>query len=427
MNPTCTCSRLMTTIPAIAVLLIFFETTPVNQSASSTIHAISDDSPTEPSISDPHLKVEVIFRGMEFPTNMVFLGRDDILVLEKNEGTINRIVNGQALDEPLMSIDVSENGERGMLGIEYEHGQNMDKLTTDGTLYIFMTEENDGEIFNHLYRYDLSKGLIKNPEILLEVPGTPGPKHNGGEVIIGPDGYIYTIIGDVSANLNKASNKGNDEPDGRAGILRLTRDGESVESVIGEGEPANKYYAYGIRNGFGMDFDPVTKDLWDTENGENFDDEINHVKRGFNSGWNQIQGLSEFKDNFKETNLVDFDGKGEYSDPEFVWSETVGVTAIRFLDSDRYGQEYENDMFIGDFNNGNLYHFELNEERTGLELEGELEDKIANNQDELEPVIFGTGFGGITDIQVGPDGYLYVLANGSIFRIIPTVKSLENI
>ena len=62
-----------------------------------------------------------------------------------------------------------------------------------------------------------------------------------------------------------------------------------------------------------------------------------------------------------------------------------------------------------DFHNGNIYHFDLNEERTELALAMNLRDKIADNVDELEGVIFGQGFGGITDLEVGPDGHLYVL------------------
>ena len=54
-----------------------------------------------------------------------------------------------------------------------------------------------------------------------------------------------------------------------------------------------KYYAYGIRNSFGMDFDPVTGNLWDTENGPSYGDEINLVEPGFNSGWQVVQGSLE--------------------------------------------------------------------------------------------------------------------------------------
>ena len=175
------------------------------------------------------------------------------------------------------------------------------------------------------------------------------------------------------------------------------------------------YFAYGIRNSFGMDFDPVTGHIWDTENGRNDDDEINLVLPGFNSGWPDIQGPASRPENDDadvEDDLVDFDGRGEYRDPEFTWNITVGPTAIKFYNSTQLGVEYQNDIFVGDINNGRIYHFDLNEDRTGLMLDdGELEDKVGDNEDELSSggVVFGTGFRAISDIEVGPDGNLYAL------------------
>ena len=118
----------------------------------------------------------------------------------------------------------------------------------------------------------------------------------------------------------------------------------------------NKYYAYGIRNSFGLDFDPVTGKLWDTENGPSFGDEINLIEPGFNSGWKDVQGVWKVKggnEGDAELNpsdgLADFGGKGKYSAPKFIWENVVGPTAIKFLDSDKIGKQYQNDMFVGDF------------------------------------------------------------------------------
>jgi len=85
------------------------------------------------------------------------------------------------------------------------------------------------------------------------------------------------------------------------------------------------------------------------------------------------------------------------------------------------GSQFENDLFVGDFKNGRIYHFDLNKNRTGLILDGVLSDKIANTDEELEMVTFAQGFSGISDMEVGPDGYLYVLdyGKGAIYRIIP--------
>ena len=192
----------------------------------------------------------------------------------------------------------------------------------------------------------------------------------------------------------------------------------------------NKYYAYGIRNSFGIDFDPVTGNLWDTENGPNYGDEINLVEPGFNSGWNRVQGIWEDNEgnigNAIRSNpegLVSFGGKGKYSPPELTWKNRVGPTALKFLDSERLGVEYRNDIFVSDYHGGRIYHFDLDRTRTELLLNDTLQDKVVDSPDEIEQQIFGQGFGGITNMEVGPDGYLYILSiydgKGSLFRIVP--------
>jgi glucose/arabinose dehydrogenase len=190
------------------------------------------------------------------------------------------------------------------------------------------------------------------------------------------------------------------------------------------------YYAYGIRNSFGIAFDPVSDKLWDTEVANHFGDEINLVEPGFNSGSENIQGVwaEDEEGNMRDLtsndvkSLVNFDGKGKYSAPEFTWIEPTTPTAIKFFHSDKLGSKYQNDLFVGDFNHGYLYLFELSPDRTQLVLNNNLNDKIADSSSyELQDVLFGEGFGAITDIEVGPDGYLYVvsISEGKIFRIVP--------
>ena len=113
--------------------------------------------------------------------------------------------------------------------------------------------------------------------------------------------------------------------------------------------------------------------------------------------------------------------EGKYSDPEFTWNYPVGVTSIEFFNSDKLGEEYKNDLFIGTFNDGVIYHFDLNNDRTQLALNGELQDKVADTNEELQDVIFGKNMDSITDLETGPDGYLYVLSigQGKLWRIVP--------
>ncbi|HYZ60782.1 MAG TPA: PQQ-dependent sugar dehydrogenase, partial [Nitrososphaeraceae archaeon] len=183
-----------------------------------------------------------------------------------------------------------------------------------------------------------------------------------------------------------------------------------------------------IRNSFGMDFDPITGNLWDTENGGLYD-EINLVFPGFNSGWDKVTGKADSKQTFDaEDDLVDFDGMGEYSNPEFSWQGGTVPTAILFFHSNKLGSDFENDIFIGTAT-GNLHHFDLQDGRNELALEGDLEDEVADDFEEGQSTIVASELGIITDLDVGPDGYLYGTSfdrNGSIFRLYPTNIIEEN-
>jgi glucose/arabinose dehydrogenase len=388
----------------------------------------------QPTIAkDPNLKLELVAQGLKLPTSMAFLGPNDILVLEKESGTVQRIVNGKMLPQPLLQVPVSTTSERGMLGIAVA------KHSNGVPTYVFLYYTKDGgggsqSLANVLYRYELVNDQLTNPKLLLNLPALRGPNHNGGKVVIGPDNNVYTVIGDLRAHRTQAQNVVNGPAaDSTGGILRVTQDGQPVSnSPLGQQGtvPLNLYYAYGIRNSFGIDFDPVSKKLWDTENGPTFGDEINLVEPGFNSGWVQVQGIWAVEGSLKKgpvnpnpsANLVDFGGKGKYRAPEFIWTKPIAPTALKFINSAKLGSQYQNDMFVGDIKKGNLYHFDLNQARTGLVLNGTLSNKIANTAQDSQPIIFASGFDeGITDLQVGPDGYLYVLAYaGSIYRVVPS-------
>lgn len=383
-----------------------------------------------PQINDSSLKAEVVVDdGLQLPTTMAFLGPNDILVLEKDKGTVRRIINGSLLQEPLLDVDVATEIERCMCGITVSRNQSNSAATTT-YVFLYYTEAESGDgskaLGNRVYRYELVNGKLAEQQLILDLPAFPGPRHNGGAIAIGPDENLYVTIGDVDGHKTQFQNiKNGTLPDGTSGILRITQDGQPVPyGLLGYTYPLSLYYAYGIRNSFGIDFDPLTGNLWDTENGPGYGDEVNLVEPGFNSGWAKVQGMWTVENETIATpvdydNLVDFNGKGHYSSPEFTWNDTVGPTAIKFLKSSKLGERYQNDLFIGDVHNGYVYHFELSKNRRSLLLNDSLSDRVGNTDNELGGIIFGTGFGGITDLQVGPDGYLYVLSigQGKIFRI----------
>ena len=385
----------------------------------------------KPKLFDSNLRISTIAEGLSTPTTMAFVGPGDFLVLEKDTGMVKRIVDGKVLPKPVLDITVANSVERCLCGIAVsKHGS-----TTYVFLYYTEIEGKDGDdkagkqpIGNRVYRYELSGDSLINPLLLMDLPANPGPRHNGGDIMIGPDNNLYVTIGDVDGSFKgpttetKTQNyKGGVDPDGRGGILRISQDGQPTDGILGDSIPLRIYYAYGIRNSFGIDFDPISGNLWDTENGPGNGDEINLVLPGFNSGWQQVQGLASMEDSFSESDLQDFDGKGHYSDPELVWVNTAGPTAVKFLESTALGTSYENDMFVGDVHNGRIYHFDLTPDRKDLILPQALSLRVIEKPSSpgVSSIVFGEGFGGITDLELGPDGNLYVVSIGlgSIFQI----------
>ena len=381
-----------------------------------------------PVLHDDMLALELVVEGLDLPTSMRFLDDGTILVLEKNNGQVRVVSDGKRLDEPAIDVEVATAVEQGLLGIAIWNGEN------DTSVFLYLTENYEDKTRNVIYKYiyDENEKTLENMTLVLELPGEPGPFHNGGKLATGPrDGYLYAVIGDVSSGGGILDNQiPGRPPNDKSVILRVDRDsGTPVEdnpfyNYTGSMEKLHQYYAYGIRNSFGMEFDPMTGKLWMTENGDDVYDEINIVEPGFNSGWHKIMGPIVRTNMTIENDLIIFDG-AKYGDPIFSWYAPVGVTDIEFLNSTKLGEKYDDNVFVGDINNGNLYFFEVNGNRTGVTFHDPrlldlVADPVKEGEDsELSSLILGDGFGRITDIESGPDGLLYIMTyeDGKIYRL----------
>ncbi len=392
-----------------------------------------------PSINkDPNLKVETLVNGLDSPTSMAFVDNNNILVLEKS-GQVRLVSNGVLQDKPVLQVHVDTESERGLLGIAIMNSTKTSGATVNNNkdnskqVFLYYTESNGGDLRNRVYRYDWdaqTKALV-NPTLMLDLPALLGPNHDGGKLVIGPDHYLYAVIGDLNHRGKLQNIIDGPDPEDTSVIFRVNpNDGSAAPGNPFINNPnieMHKYYAYGIRNSFGITFDPITGNLWQTENGPDVYDEINVVKPGFNSGWIKVMGpLSRNADVNIADQLVNYPGS-HYTDPVFSWKNPVAVTDIEFMKSSALGQKYKNNIFVGDYNNGNLYYFELNSTRTGIKPDAGLSGSlVVDNEDQLSAVTFGTGFGAISDIKTGPkDGLLYVLSinDGTIYKIIHSISS----
>jgi glucose/arabinose dehydrogenase len=367
---------------------------------------------------------------------MAFVGPGDILVLQKNDGMVRRILNGVLQPGPVLDVAVHFSSERGLLGIALDPD-----FVNNRYVYLYYTESATGAdtslssstpLGNRVYRYTWNAGgagSLTSPSLVLSLPATPGPNHNGGVIAFGPDDALYGVIGDLNRQGKTQNIPSGPGPELAGVIIRTGRDGAPLPDNPfydpAAADPLDSIFAYGVRNSFGLTFDPLTGRLWESENGPSVFDEINVIASGFNGGWNQIMG-PDARDPQGLADLWMAPG-AVYRDPEFSWAVPVAPTGVAFAASRMLGCGLAGDLLAGDNNCGQLYRFKLNPARDGLSFSSAfLQDRVADNSGltcsgEMGEILFGSGFGVITDLENGPDGRLYVvsLSLGAVYRIGP--------
>lgn len=381
-------------------------------------------------VNDPALSVQLVASGLASPTGIAFIGDDDILVLQELDGTVRRIVGGVLLPSPVLDLPVDNMLlDRGLLGIALDPD-----FVNHRYAYLFYVEADvDGgtTVGIRITRFRWDGAALVEPRIVLTPPIRPNVFRVGGKLVFGADDMLYTVVGDQQFGAKLQNIPAGANPNDTSVIFRTFSDGATpadnpFAGSTGPLQPMNRYYAYGIRNSFGLAVDPVSGALWDTENGQNAYDEINRVERGMNSGWLKLQG-PDARDPDGVADLWTAPG-AVYSDPEFSWATPVAPTSISFIQNPKLGCDRLHDALVAGTNCGLLYHFPVDAQRAGFALSSaELTDLVADNNtsdpcvQEQAEISFGSGFGIITDAVTGPDGLVYVVSldQGSVYRIVP--------
>jgi glucose/arabinose dehydrogenase len=455
-----------------------------------------------PTVLDRNLAVREAVAGLSQPISIAFFGNDDMFVLEKASGKVLR-VSGGTVQGTVLDLAVNSASERGLLGIAV-HPQ----FAANGFVYLYWTETISGAdsavladvplLGNRVDRFrwngatlSFDRNLIRLRAFQADAGQPERGNHDGGVLRVGPDGKVYVIVGDLGRRGQLQNLRdgpfGAGIPDDQFGgpqpddahltgvILRLNDDGSTptdnpffaAGAAIGGavGTNVQKVFAYGLRNSFGMAFDPASGQLWEQENGDDSFSELNIAAPGFNSGWVQIMGPPERIAQFRaiETDPTapqPFTPAGyfglqqvrwspvniaatpqealarlfmlpgaHYSAPELSWKFEVAPGGIGFLSSGALGPQYRNDLFVGGardlLEGGHLFHLNLTGNRNKIGVDDpRLEDRVADNLNkweltESESLLFGRNFGVVTDIQTGPNGNLYLvsLTHGAVYEI----------
>jgi glucose/arabinose dehydrogenase len=207
---------------------------------------------------------------------------NNVYVAEK-VGRIRVIVRGRLRARPFLDIHslVLDNGEQGFLGLAFSP-----KYAKNRHFYVDYTDRNgDARIVEYK-----SRGLSRKPKKLRQIffQDDPYPNHNGGNLVFGPGGYLYTGTGDGGSG---------GDPENRAQNLRSTF-GKLLRFNVALRRPKPVIIAYGLRNPWRFSFDRQTGDLYIGDVGQNAWEELDYTKRGTpgleNYGWRVYEGRSRY-------------------------------------------------------------------------------------------------------------------------------------
>ena len=321
----------------------------------------------------PGFVYETLVDGpLQSATAMAFLPDGRLLLTERETGNVRVFANGVLAANPWATVAVHNGGsfsEAGLLGIAVDPD-----FISNGFVYVYRTAPGGTE--NQVCRLQEVNGQGTQFTVMTP-PGAIAAQlyHNSGPMVFDQDGRLFVATGDALGAAH-AQNPAN----WRGKVLRFAMPNFTVPAD--NPTPGSMVYSLGHRNHFGLAIHPVTGDLYQTENGGQWMDEINRILPGGNYGWPIVEGQESTPD----PSLVD---------PLAYYHPTSAPTGCCFYTGEHYPATYKNAWFFSNYNQNELRVVWL--DATG--------SYVVNQA--LFDQLPGGGYGVLT----GPDGNLYYLTN----------------
>jgi glucose/arabinose dehydrogenase len=331
------------------------------------------------------------------PTAMAF-APDGRLFVCLQGGQLRVIKNGALLATPFVSLSVNSTGERGLLGIAFDPN-----FSANQFVYLYYTTSTS-PIHNRISRFTANGDVaVAGSElVLMDLDNLSATNHNGGALHFGPDGKLYAGVGEnaVGANAQTLSNR-------LGKILRINPDGTipTDNPFFATATGANRaIWALGLRNPYTFGFQPGTGRMFINDVGQNAWEEIDDGIAGSNYGWSTCEGACATPNpNFRDPLFQYGHGTGPTTGCAIVGAAFYNPPVNQFPAS------YIGKYFFADLCSGWIRVFDP-------------ATKTAS--------AFAAGISSPVDLQVGPDGCLYYLAQGNggeVFRVSATAAQPLNI
>jgi aldose sugar dehydrogenase len=344
-------------------------------------------------------KLETVAEGLETPWGMAFLPDGRMIVTER-PGRLRIITPGQSLGPEVSGLPrvwVQQDGGLMDVAVHPDFAKN-------GWIYLSFSEPGQvkGASMTVIVRGRVRDSKWVDQETLYKAPPElywDDNTHFGSRFLFDREGHLFYSIGD-RGHQDDAQDLS--LPDGK--IHRLHDDGRIPKDNPFVGRPGAlpSIWSYGNRNPQGLDWHPVTGDLWSTEHGPRGGDELNRIEPGRNYGWPVIS----YGMNYDGTPVTDKTEQAGMEQPVMQWTPSIAACAIVFYTGDRF-PGWKNDLFVTALGGQSLRRL-----------------VIERNRVVHEEVLF-KGLGRVRDVLNGPDGALYVVLNdpGRIVRMVPVPSS----
>ncbi|MEO1253210.1 MAG: PQQ-dependent sugar dehydrogenase [Pseudomonadota bacterium] len=344
---------------------------------------------------DTALAVETVAGGLDVPWAISFIPNGDILISER-KGTVRLIRDGALAPDPVPGApEVMDWNQGGLYDIlphqDYAENQTVFIAYSAGT-----REENALRIARAIYDGE----AIRDLEVIYEAkPLKDTGHHFGGRLDWGPDGKLYASIGEGSRYKEKAQ----DLTSSFGAVIRINEDGSIPSDNPDFGDGAlPELYSKGHRNPQGLVYDAERGIMWEHEHGPRGGDEINIIRPGANYGW----PVASYGIDYNGARITPFTEYEGATQPVKYWTPSIAPSGLDVYRGDLF-PEWDGDLLIGALAKTALHRVIVeNGEPAGEEryLIGER----------------------IRDVEVGPDGAIYVAsevgaenAEGRILRLTP--------